>query len=175
MTTAPTSNESEATLPSPRPEEQWEKFERLVYKVCHTFRKKYGGEFCEILSEAYPHYVKALQTFNPSKGKVEKRVTYIVWNMLLQSRMRDWQRQERLPCEDNEEGTLPDSYREFNLQNFLEQLSEDAQNAVKLVLDAGAVPHLRSREGLARHLVGRGWAGQRVLDLWWEIREALNR
>lgn len=164
-------------IPTPRilPEEKFRHHQRLLYKVCHTFRNRFGGRFEEILSDAYPHYHKAVETWNPLKGTLEKRVTSVVYYMLIQERMGKWQEEESLPTEELEEGEILDHHSSFDLDRFVDGLdSRDAKSTVKMLLDMEPA-HVPSREGLISQLLQKeDWTKTRLRKLWQDVQESLE-
>lgn len=137
------------------------KDEKLLYAVVHHFRRRFGGRFEEYLGEAYIHYHHANETHEPTKGKLSKRISAVVWCGLVK---------HLFPAKHVREVSvgLPEDCT-YPRDDDWEELSEDSREVLGLVLEGGK----RTRWKLMNTLIKRGWSGCRIMRCFEEIREAL--
>jgi hypothetical protein len=158
--------------------------EQYLAKIVGSFTRKHGGEYDEWMSLARELFVDAFYYHDPAKGSFEKTVGTFVWGRMLNY----WQRQKDRARKrdkgyllDNHPATIP----EFNVGEFLEDLSGDARDVVNLVLEDA--PDLRVamawrkvknptqvRYALKEVLRDLGWTASRIAESFTEIREALE-
>ncbi len=164
-----------------------DRMKRLVSMLAKKFQVKYihyGISYDDILSEANQHYSKAVQSFDPTKGKLSSRVSYVVWCGLKKWIAKQCQRNARMPGEDLDLRTISANSR-FDYGRFLNELSDDAKAVAKLAVEAPlsllvppTAPHkqdgrARRQNAVAEFLMELGWSVARVVESFNEIREAL--
>ena len=175
-----------ATALDPRSETFYD-VKNLLHKIVHKFRRRYGGDYQELFSQASLYYVKAYNTFDPSRGSFTKRIGYNVWMDLLSEKRRQAIAVKNRPayCWDPDwfECVAEQERRGLNVARLLGTISPDAAFVIKIVLDLpvppegdGWRPHKcpsYSHRSLIRFLSGLEWTGQRILESFAEIKEAL--
>lgn len=72
--------------------ETYNDVEKLIYFVCHRFRKKYGGEFDELLSEANEIYMDAYRSHDPERGPFHKHLQAKIWGGMISTLRKRLQR-----------------------------------------------------------------------------------
>lgn len=165
----------------------YEDVKDMLAGLVSMFKARYGGwEFDDMMGEAGLAFMKAFQTYERGHGaEFLTWVRYRTWHALLKAmdhRMRECRR-ERQEVERLERRNR----RDFNFSDFLEGLSEDAQELVKLAvlppldLKLSLIrrgnrdnPTARSlRSALREILKDRGWPPRYVDKVFEEIQDAL--
>lgn len=171
----------------------------LILKVCHTFRRRYGGDWDELVGEANEYFMRAYRRFNRHKGRFSKRVAYCVWVCLLDKHRVRRSRETKLPrvrpFKRRDDGGWEREYDvitnaaqpiRFNLTQLLGEVSHDAAHAIKLAVDpppkvvrrVSQIDKLKRpkarRSALVEYLTDLGWSMARVLESFKEIAEALS-
>lgn len=158
-----------------------------IMDTCLDFARKYGGEVDEYFSVGCMTFVKAYlgDTFDHTKSSFKTWIRTKVWFQLLDDMRTRLGRNNRLPRVDADLDKHPTQEGSFDLDEFLETLSEDAQTVIQLVVDTppafalevyvrgeftpGNV--LRSLRIFLRDL---GWASARIVEAFEEVRQALG-
>lgn len=142
-----------------------------VDRTIATFRRRFGGDPDELLSEAIQHFIKAVQTWDPEKGKLKARITYCVFNGLLDS-LRS---RRNIPLHYSLDflKDMPSQPR-FDPERFCWELSEDEAFVVRAALRTGARNRVHKRHNLINNLMDLGWRQQRVLDVLAQVKENLD-
>ena len=159
--------------------------ERLVYHTAHAFRRRYGGDFEELLSEANEHFMHAFHTFDPGRGQFPARVRHVVWHGLLETLRKEANRKRLLARADiNLDGVSQPGNRDWLADAH--ELSDDAAAVLGLVLEPPPEIRLwsRQRDQLERYKAKRsavvellheiGWCSMRIAESFQEIREILK-
>lgn len=164
---------------------------KLVFSTIRKFRKKYGnlaGDMDEVVSEAHWHFVRAYQRYDNTrfKSSFPTYCRFLIWHELLEAMRRRMAQQRRQGVQVDFPEELP--AREppvFNIPDFVEGLSEDAQQVVKIALDApkdvqlsvmirgGNTPQ-NIRLSIREYLKDLGWTTREITDTFLEIRRALR-
>jgi hypothetical protein len=146
----------------------------FIYHTCHKFQSKYGGDFEELVSEANEYYMDARRSYDPKKAKLITWVGFRIYKGLLETRRRWAYRNNRVAM-----GQLahdPVQQERFRLDRLIKEVSQDAQKVLRIVL--GNDPPIRKaipfRSALVEFLRGLGWAGERIIETFLEIKEALS-
>lgn len=174
----------------------FEEVEGLVYQWSYIFYCKYGGEYSEWLSDASVIFMEAYNSFDASKGA--KFTSWLVYKLRRQlyERVRNKQRssgqyQNKLIQkikEDISTGRIPlCRTRSFNLNSFIQDISEDARVIVGLIFEIPFDIKLslaeqsktvkisdRFKNSLREFLVDMGWHELRINSTFNEIKEALK-
>lgn len=145
----------------------YNEYRPLICYLVRRFAKRYGGDVAELTCEANLHFVKALQTHNPSSGPLHKHVAWKVWYGMFETMRTRLRRNRICTREDVDLGTLA-ARKPLWTKTVLKELSEDARLVVGAALNVG------SRNGLLRMLAEEwGWCGKRIIETFAEIRGAL--
>lgn len=174
------------TVAKPDPAtETYENVENLLNHFVWKFVAKYGGDFDELKSEANVAYMRAYHSFKNGEGcKFSSYVGTCVYRHLLDLSSKKM-RGPRLRSLTDKEGYQRDVADDVNDCSYLEELSADARQLVKLVID--------TPEDLKEAIVGKGgqprnyrsaikmyaysylkWEWDRVLAACEEVKVALN-
>lgn len=156
----------------------------LLVDTCCKFQEKYGGDLEEYISETSDYFCRAFLKYRKNKrAQFTTWVRHRVWLNLLENYRRQQMRNKRIP----RTGYDPDNYvappsPEFNLQDLLGALSEDAATVVQLVLEEPVeftelLKRQRGRRDTKLQTYIQdcldGWSRRRVENCFQEIREAL--
>lgn len=142
----------------------YEDIRLLLCDLSHQYIRCYGGEFEEIFSQCHLHFMNAYQTYEPDKGGFSARVTYVVWNRLIDTLRRKYTANKHIPthlftdeevfsgksvlddddhqdCDTPVRRTKANTHRykpksPFSLSLFTTDLSDDAKKVVELVFDS---------------------------------------
>lgn len=163
----------------PDVESAYASVEPLLHRITRTHYNKHGGDYDELLAEAYEGFMHAYNTWIPAKG----RLTTWTWHIINQHLLNLPRKRQRIVCDSL---TIDiDSKPGFSLRSFLFELGEDAAEVVGLVLESplDILQLCREKEeskvttkrwALIRFLKkDLGWAKNRIEKVFEEIREAL--
>ena len=149
----------------------------LVRSLAWKFCKRYGTDFDECFAEANLGFVKAYNTYNPAKGTLAKRISHQAWAHMLDALKRTIKAGREIP--ENIYGKPT-----FDLSSFLEGLSEDAKEVVRLSLEVPAeiseniqveMPRPRNISAAVKtHLRLQKWTYRQIGGVWKEVAEALS-
>lgn len=117
--------------------------EKLIYYVCHRFRKRYGGDFYELLSQANEIYMDAYHSHDPKRGTFPKHLQAKIWGGMLSSLRTNLQRNKTVSIKTGKsferktialDGDLPKRETTPFDESKLEAMTEDARYVVGLAL-----------------------------------------
>ena len=132
-------------------EARWGEVDKMVYGIIWKHVRYYGGDFHELLSEAWLGYNHACNTHDPEKGKFSSWVTTKVSGWLRDQHRYDRIREGREKVRD----TNADIHLEYlpkrkDIHSLAKELSGDAQCLLGMILDeTGKVNTPRSRKRLS--------------------------
>lgn len=154
---------------------------KLIYKTCHEFRMKYGGDPLELFSYAQEIYIAAYDRYDESHGATF--VTWLrklIWFKLFDRMRQDLQRHKRLERWGTEV-YLPSVGKvvpEFDVTEYgnTMSLSRDARVVVELVATDPSIPSQPkpAKRALRKHLKQQGWSDNRIEITFREITKAIN-
>ena len=159
----------------------------LLYDICHKFRRRYGGNFDDLMSEANLHFMAAYETYDPTKGsKFTTWARFRIWICMLEtvrSKMRRAKNPNRPQQEYRDLNTLA-AQAKFDIESFVSDLSEDASRVVGLVMDSpqdilysirslGGHSPSNIKKALLEYLKDLGWSVSRIKESFLEIKQAL--
>lgn len=153
--------------------EAYQQCQHLVKGIVIRYLQHYGGEQEEIQSRANLAFTDAYLRYDPSRGSFGQRVNGVVWNVLLEGRRRDARHNggrfsEAVPLEQIPNPT------QFDLTEFIDDLSPDAQYVVRLALEVSMSQNRQAPlSTLITTLGNQGWRGDRIVATIRQIREAL--
>lgn len=163
--------------------ESYQQTEKLIHHTCHCFQRQWGGNYEDLLSEANQGFIEAMKGFDPSRGKLSKRVRFVVWKRLKHASAREFKR-NALNKAIRDEKTLREVQqpKTFNLEKLMKEVSPDAAKLIKLVVDPPADIKLKKQKvkGQSKwyyiHSFLReiGWSISRITESFNEIQEALQ-
>lgn len=162
--------------------------EKLVYDTAHKFRKRYGGEIQELISEANELFMDAYKAFTPGRAAFSTWCRFKVWHGLLESLRRQITRNSRFRDYGEDGLKLLEAPEGFNLSRFLNELSPDARLVTSLVIDPPPNvrlsiverntkirnPRNNLRESVWEHLTDLGWEENRIGRAFLEVTNALK-
>lgn len=159
----------------------------ILDHVVQAHLRKYGGDGEEYRSEADQWWIQAFASYDPTCG-----TSFASWVRtkaslgMLERHRETYRRDNLLPRRGKDLAfhPAPEQGPEFDLDEFMEGLSDDAQVVVKLVLDPNidvdlnlAVrggPEAKNYKGAVREfLKDLGWSFTRVMDTFREIKDYL--
>lgn len=123
--------------------ETFEDVEKLLYYHCHNYIKAYGGIFEEIESEAFELFMLAYMRYDASKGSF---ATFFSTTLTLG--LKEFARKASFDkslgktfAEDSGAELIESHYNlnAFDPVQFCKDLSSDAQQVVKLLIDTSAI------------------------------------
>jgi len=174
--------------------------EKLIYHVCNLFRRKHGGELEEMIGEANLVYMKVYKDWEWGKGmsftsylctciyrklltlnETVKRKSK-VWSRTL-STMHIYEFTAEIRSVDDL-GVMEDKKpTPFFIEEFLQELSEDAQTILQFVLEEHEEIKIRAeakggqyrnwRSTIKEYLKEVDWTARRISESFEEIRRAL--
>lgn len=163
---------------------------KLVFDTIHRFRERYGnlaGDMDEICSEAHWHFIRAYQRYDNVrfKSSFPSYCRFLIWHELLEAMRRRMAQQRREAAVEVPEELPARPAPTFNIPDFVEGLSEDAQQVVKIALDApkdvqlaimirGGETPKNLRLSIREYLKDLGWTAREITDTFLEIRRALR-
>jgi hypothetical protein len=176
------------------PNDAYELVRNLVFHQVHKFRRRYGGEFDELVCEANLAFVKGHAQFTTGKTATGKTITdpYAteirrwVWYEMFDAMRTRLRRKAIAPMVAIKEGQeFPDRLPEWDVSSWAAELGPDARLAVELVLNPpapientaeakGGEPR-NYRSTVRAHLAADlGWSTKRINAAFEEIRRALG-
>lgn len=160
-------------------EEAYEDFRLLLFEIAHKITAQYGGEFDDTIGLANLRFTLAYKSFDPSKGmKFSNWMHIVVWgglkNYLRLCRRHQKEHLKPLPTETNL----------FNMTDFLDELTEDAQYIVELLFDTPRdLTHLflihegtahQNKRVIRQYLRKQKWTKKRIDKSFTNIKLALQ-
>lgn len=145
----------------------------LVYSLCHAHRKRWGGDWEELVAEAHLHCVKALRSHDPAKGKLTTRVYWCVKYGLLEWTRTNCRRdRDRVRLGERAWAILPTKAGPGEC--VTERLTGDAGPAADALLEVER-GRPKERLGSAAALLAKlGWSAGRILEAYDEILDAIT-
>jgi hypothetical protein len=158
----------------------------LLDAVVLSHLRRYGGDGEEYRSEADEWWLKAFLGYDPACGTEFRTWVRTKAALGVLERHRETYRRQNLLHRRHVDLTRHAEARcpEFDMEGFLEGLSEDAQVVVRLVLErpidielnllARGGPEAKNYKGAVREfLKDLGWSFNRVMETFKEIKEYL--
>ena len=174
-------------------------YQKLIYGEIHRFQRYRGGDWEELKDEAYTAFTRAYRRYQvrgdrPNTGK---------WHIggwlrfCIQHQFKDWDRnRQRLAGRRIVETDLlggasdiggdgdgnPLALRSvadhragrFSICNLASEVSDDARRALEIAVKINGRGPSTKRHRLIAALQDLGWAGQRIIETFKEIKEALG-
>jgi len=143
---------------------------RMLYNAAHRFHEKTGIEFDLLLSQANLIWLRAPESYDPSKGtKFTTWLTYLLNWELTNYTVAERKKHTQLEYEENFQKP----------QSKMEELSEDGDLALRIALSAPNWANDGRRRSKAltwmkERLQDLGWGADRISESFTEIREALQ-
>jgi len=156
----------------------YEDVEPLIRSTVRRFVRRYGGSFDQCMEHASLIYVKAYRRFDPSQAKFSTYLVNAIWYELLEVRRRYACKHRDTTFVDADIDILAAPAR-FDLAAFIEELSDDARQVVKIVFET-AWQFEPSPYEIRRHIVAYlsqpaiGWTSKHIKRTFAEIRDALG-
>lgn len=159
--------------------EQLRRIRQIDYQYRHTDE--------DLQQEAWVGFLESYHSYDPNRGQLDRRVSFVVWFKLLRLLQRENKKhgktfvQSDLDTgdEDDDPLAMETSRQEFPMVEFLDELSNDGHILVKLVLDTpnDLLALTNSTSGLPtirRYVRGRlNWTIKRFGDAVTNVRDAM--
>lgn len=155
----------------------------LIGSIVNRVKHAYGGDYHELMADADEHFWRAYTSYDPTRGADLK--TWVYWQVW--GRLRSEQRQNRTHNAPQNEQLQGDEREEqhFHLNQFLEQLSPEAQLVVLITIDLpvpvvqvketkGAGRYENKRSAIRTYLQGCGWSQQQINESFAEVAQVLT-
>lgn len=155
--------------------------ESIIMSLCHTWSRRSGASFDDLLSTAYEEFLIAYQTHTLDKSKF----TTWLWNRINWRLFEDAKDKYQAPRNATaaEAMLLPDYRSVWNLRDWFFSLSQDAQLMVRLVfliIDTRYPPGRTIKPRVVRGEIKRIltnnflWEGVRFDSTFTEVSRALK-
>lgn len=171
-----------AFVPQDATNELFRSVEDLIREVVKKFVYKYRLDQEELMGTAHEIFMRAHDTYSTGKGSFEKWLKFLLWKILFEKHVRrPAMRHARTPIR-HAEMDLTAAPTEFNMVDFIDGLSDDAQVVMSLVVDApfdialfmGRDTSPQSHRNAIKELLAEyGWTLDRITESFLEIRQAL--
>ena len=157
--------------------QDYAKYEKLVFSAIHAVHKQIGGDIDEMIACAGYLFMKACRTHNAEKGrKIESWIRKVAWDDTFAARRIDIGRKKKYA--DTDLTTIPDRHH-FSLEDFLENLSDDARNLVYLAINPldgikttnDGIPKRNSFYSTVKRVYN--WSDEQLQEVVKEIQECL--
>jgi hypothetical protein len=157
----------------------------LIYKTAKAFARRYGKrDFSEVLSEANYYYQVAYRDWDYRRGVLfSTYLTNKIWHGLLDSNKIVQRRHKLCPRVEMPYNLCAPILSDFDLEDFLLDLSEDGRTLTLAVISCGPEWFIRygpdrtimrnPRKGVRDLLRSLGWKSCRIDKAFNEVKEAL--
>lgn len=133
----------------------------LLRKIAWSFHKSTGLEWDELFQESYLAYRYALDHYDPNKGVP---ISAFIWTHI-SNQLRTYYQNEK-KYNDPLLGLDKIYYKNYTPQNFLEELSSDAEKIAELILIAPRnyvkLKPKEARKKVKNIMLNRGWDRERI-------------
>lgn len=154
--------------------------EKLIYDTAHKFRKRYGGDLEEIISQAnYLFVMSYYHNYKQINISFTSRVRHYIWHGLLSDL-----RKEHLSKRYREQDIIFHTGPKLGFVELLDEVGNDAKNVINLILDTPEelltiitdkrCSPKQSRTVIKEHLKKIGWSLDRIRNSFNEITRAVN-
>ena len=138
--------------------------EGLLWKLSRAFHNSTGLDVDDLFQEASVAYLKALETYNPDKGKITTHTWWVISNYL-----KNYVKEERehiFPtCEFCDE---IESEFTYSTSNYFDNLTDDAYEVAKVVLRSPTLYATRTKEDVVSRLKNvmeqHGWPRSKTVN-----------
>ncbi len=150
----------------------------FLRKLVSKFQSRYGGDWDELHAEALWWTVVAVHQWIPSRGSLDKFISFKAWTGMLEMRRKKAKRLT-LNIEDAPPEQIGRHHSHF--MEFLDELSHDARTIVNHVLhpDLDLALMIADRDGL--RVIRRAlreylneWDAERINDAFWDIEQKIQ-
>ena len=175
----------------PNSEELFKEYEGLVNFTVWKFVEKHGGDFEDLLGDAYLYYMEAVKAYD-GRVSLQSNISCWIWDRLLDQWRTKANRRNRVgpflrsdsPRWLEQRAVDRHSEEGWTVEEFLEELTEDARIVVRLCVDTpaeikrtaedkGGTPR-NYRSTVRQWLESVGWSYQRIRESFEEIKTALK-
>jgi DNA-directed RNA polymerase specialized sigma24 family protein len=140
----------------------------LLHKIANRFASSYCLDAEEVFQELQVIALKAIRSWQPERGR---NLTSWIWKIAYQ-RLNERLESPKFREQYGLKGPEPDACapaKGFSLSRLLLDVSEDAADVIRLVLNEGS----RDKGYIQSLLYGLGWSQEQMRSVFQEIREAL--
>lgn len=161
----------------------YEDVQPLIDGLARTFKRRYGGDQEDLVGELSIAFLEAYESFEPEVGTFDNHMYFRGYKHLLEQARISAKRRRLKPrvLMDLEACQAPP---EFNLVDFMDELSKDAQRVIRLTLRTpvslaeeievrGDKPRI-VRSIIRTHLLFVGWTRERIRETFAEIKTVLG-
>lgn len=155
--------------------------ERMIGMLVDMFRRQYGGDRDEILSDANLAFVRAYHLYDANIAKFSTYLWHKVWLSLKRERAFRIKKGSKTVNVENFAKTTT-IQKAFNFSDFMKHLTKDAcivtQMALETPNDLKQIVLFKNnspnwRETIRKHLLSIGWTIERVRESFAEIKAIL--
>jgi DNA-directed RNA polymerase specialized sigma24 family protein len=162
------------TLESVLMAEGYEDLKQTIKGTVDHFWLHHGGSQPDLQQDALLEFVRCYHDWDVEKSQFKTwLVNRIRWKLIDRARV-ELSRKKRLkqvPLLD-----MPSKQQRFNLEDFIDSLSEDARMLVFLAFEIWGLTDTAPREiriGLRTYLRKAKWTHRRIKEAFWDVRGAL--
>ena len=117
-------------------EQNYEDYQSLIFKLANNHSYKSGLEVEDLISAGNEEFLKTQKLYNPNHPKQAKFSTYLAIRIIgLFREMSRKRNNEPIMIEISNESTYDSAERQLFFKEILEELSSDAKEVIKIVLD----------------------------------------
>ena len=160
----------------------------LLCNIVHKFRKKYGGDFYELQSEADYLFLVAYDSYENDKSAFSSWIYLKVWNGLIDFMRTTHRKNSRMLYLDNLELLDHQKHIQASAVHFLfhlkEDLSMESQDIISILLDMPVElfelvnktkqSPTNIRVCLKKHLKNSGWTLKQISECFSEIKKVMG-
>jgi hypothetical protein len=154
-----------------------------INRIADIFERKYGCPREDSIAELGVTFVKAYRDYDPKQGPFDNYFYFMGYKHLLESVRLGARREAKLPRSPIDLETIS-TEANFNLVDFMDELSPDAKRVVDLALNAPRyiAEELQEKSNQPRairaiiraHLIFVGWSRDRIRTTFDEIKTVLG-
>lgn len=164
---------------------EWKTYEPMVCKLAWSWHRTTGVSVEELISIGRTEFVKALHSFDSSKGASFSTWLYGACRLAMRRFIEAELRRGRAAGEEDrvlpEPTTQPEALRKLIMEEWIAELSEEARFVIRLLTEAplealgifGGEPPKMIRGQIVRRLKSLGWSQSRRWGALRELKEAI--
>ena len=137
--------------------------ENLIRKIAWSFNRSTGIEFDDLFQEAYIAYVKAMESYNPKKGKISTHVWFCI-----SSHLKNYIKEEKKQTDFcvSMEGTDVKHEPDIQPKPFWEKLNKEAIVITNIIISAPKlfmdIPTKTIESKITGILLSKGWGMKKI-------------
>jgi RNA polymerase sigma factor (sigma-70 family) len=164
--------------------ETYEETKKIIYTICHRYKKSYGGDLEEYISLGNYGFMVAYDTYDPKKTKFTTWLYHVVDKTIHTAVIKEQNSKRQLKMYQQKNNTVTTKGKN-DLLDLVFDLSNDARHIITILFDC---PPLlkellienrctikRTMATIKRYLKTRGWDDNRINQGIWEITGAIKK